>query len=201
MKGHAGEFPNCRCYPEPVVPREDEEGKRAGVYKPPLPTAAQERNAGEKRLLSHWERAEGGKTMPHMPDTPLPNVDRAVYSDSKATDYVLNIDSPDPKARGHAKAFLKFLGLSRAEAPMLKKQIMDQLADLPAERKQSNTYGERFNVYVPVTGPNGRTVDVLTAWIYEKGRYKTKIYTTPHLVTMYIDKKGVAEYEKRYPRI
>jgi len=23
MSGHAGEFPNCRCYPEPVIPRDD----------------------------------------------------------------------------------------------------------------------------------------------------------------------------------
>jgi uncharacterized protein with gpF-like domain len=22
MKGHAGQFPNCRCYPEPVIPED-----------------------------------------------------------------------------------------------------------------------------------------------------------------------------------
>ncbi|MCL2123583.1 MAG: phage minor head protein, partial [Desulfovibrionaceae bacterium] len=50
MTGHAGEFPNCRCYPEPVVPRGE-----GGVYRPALPTQAQERNAGEQKLLSQWE--------------------------------------------------------------------------------------------------------------------------------------------------
>jgi SPP1 gp7 family putative phage head morphogenesis protein len=53
MSGHAGEFPNCRCYPEPVVPREG-----GGVYRPPLPTQAQERNAGVKQPISRWEKQQ-----------------------------------------------------------------------------------------------------------------------------------------------
>lgn len=197
MRGHAGEFPNCRCYPEPVIPRDDE--RAAGVYRPSLPTQAQERNAGEKRLLSAWERTEGGETMPHIKGTPLPNVDKAVYNDRKAVDYALNLESPDSKARGHAKAFLKYLGMEQKDAADLKRQIMTRLAELKAERGKSDTFGERFHVYVPVTGPNGRTVDVLTGWIYEKGRYRTAVRTTPHLTTLYIDKKAVAEYGKRYP--
>jgi SPP1 gp7 family putative phage head morphogenesis protein len=53
MTGHAGEFPNCRCYPEPVIPREG-----GGVYKPALPTQGSEKNAGGRTPLSQWEREE-----------------------------------------------------------------------------------------------------------------------------------------------
>jgi SPP1 gp7 family putative phage head morphogenesis protein len=198
MRGHAGEFPNCRCYPEPVIPRDDDD-RAAGVYRPSLPTQAQERNAGEKRLLSVWERTEGSQTLPHAAGTPLPNVDLAVYNDDKALNYSLNLDSLDPKARGHAKGFWDFLGMTKQDAPGLKKQVMAQLAHIEAERGKSNTFGERFQVYVPVTGPNGRTIDVLTAWIYEKGKHRTKVKTAPHLATIYIDKKGIRKYEQTYP--
>jgi hypothetical protein len=53
MTGHAGEFPNCRCYPEPVIPREG-----GGVYKPSLPTAAQEKNLGKPIPVSQYERQQ-----------------------------------------------------------------------------------------------------------------------------------------------
>lgn len=53
MTGHAGEFPNCRCYPEPVIPRED-----GGVYKPALPTKAVEKYTGAVQALSAWERQQ-----------------------------------------------------------------------------------------------------------------------------------------------
>ena len=42
MKGHAGEFPNCRCYPEPVVPRADGNGN----YKTPLPIKTENEYSG-----------------------------------------------------------------------------------------------------------------------------------------------------------
>ncbi|MDR2054555.1 MAG: phage head morphogenesis protein, partial [Desulfovibrio sp.] len=60
MRGHAGEFPNCRCYPEPVIPRNDDGA--GGVFKPPLPTRGSEHNAGGKVALSQWEKT----TMPAL---------------------------------------------------------------------------------------------------------------------------------------
>jgi hypothetical protein len=65
MQGHAGEFPNCRCYPEPVIPKED--GK--GVYKPSLPTAAQERKTG-KTPLSQWEKEGPSRIFSPTPPAP-----------------------------------------------------------------------------------------------------------------------------------
>jgi SPP1 gp7 family putative phage head morphogenesis protein len=57
MRGHAGEFPNCRCYPEPVIPR-DEDDRSAGVYRPSLPTQAQEKNLGKPIPVSRYEREQ-----------------------------------------------------------------------------------------------------------------------------------------------
>jgi uncharacterized protein with gpF-like domain len=71
MRGHAGEFPNCRCYPEPVIPRNDD--GTGGVFRPALPTAAEERNAGEKQLLSRWERREDSAVIPHREGASLYN--------------------------------------------------------------------------------------------------------------------------------
>jgi hypothetical protein len=183
MTGHAGEFPNCRCYPEPVVPRED-----GGVYRPPLPTQGEERNAGEKQLLSVWERVEGSEVIPHVPGAPLVNVDRAVFLPRKLTDYSLDPThaSGGPKsARWEIK-----LGVTKDHADLVEKQVMTWLKHSPALIGKSDEQGERFNVYVPVTGPNGKTVDVMTAWIYERnkatGRQKS---LTPRLINCFIDDK------------
>ena len=44
---------------------------------------------------------------------------------------------------------------------------------------------------VQLTGPNGRTVDVMTAWIYER-KSKGKISTTPRLINCFITNKSKA---------
>ncbi len=67
MTGHAGEFPYCRCYVEPVVPRDG-----GGVHKPRLATLSQERTAGQPSLLSVWERTPGNRVRRLDPETPLP---------------------------------------------------------------------------------------------------------------------------------
>jgi filamentous hemagglutinin len=146
-----------------------------------------------------WERTGNNHTIPHAAGEPLLNVDLAVFNDDKTLNYSLDLDSADPKARGHAKGFLDFLGMTKRDADSLKQQVMSQLARIKAERGKSDTYGERFNVYVPVTGPNGRTIDVRTAWIYEKGRYGSAVRTVPHLATIFMDKKGIRKYEQAYP--
>lgn len=95
MTVHAGEAPNCRCYPEPVIPGVD--GKTP--LRQPLPTQAQESESGEQKLLSRWER-EGGNVVRHQADTPLVNVDKAIPNLRKLQTYTL-----DPThSRGKDKA-------------------------------------------------------------------------------------------------
>ena len=48
-------------------------------------------------------------------------------------------------------------------------------------------HGERFKVFVPVTGPNGKTVDVETGWIYDMNKAAgRKISMRPRLTTIFI---------------
>jgi len=186
MEGHAGCFPNCRCYPEPVIPRDD-----GGVYKPPLQTAAEARNSGEKTLYSQWERTESSQVIPHVSGKPLVNVDRAEFVPRKLTHYSLDPEAKNPKGRDKAKLFKELLGVEKQHAGLVEKQVMAWLEHLPAVPTKADIWGERFEVYVPVTGPNGKTVDVMTAWIYEK-KSKGKISTTPRLTNCYITRKSKA---------
>jgi len=175
MTGHAGEFPNCRCYPEPVV--HDPDGQVVGS---PLPTSAQEQAAGRRELRSQWERDPKSETVPHVPGLPLPGVDRAEISSEKLGGY--SLDPRHPKGKG--RVFQAALGMDRRHAADLQRQIMEQLDSLPAVRGPRDEHGERFQVTVPVVGPNGRTVDVTTGWIYQKGA--GSMATAPRLVTAYI---------------
>lgn len=185
MKGHAGEFPNCRCYPEPVVPREDGDGGAAGVYKPPLPTRARERNAGEKRFLSVWERQDTSAVIPHAPGSPLVGVDGATADkQGKLVGYSLN---PEHHGGRHkAKVWKATLGATQEHADMIHDQVMAFLPFAEALPDNIDPRGERFNVYVPVTGPNGKTVDVLTSWIYKRTDDKKSISMKPRLTTIFI---------------
>lgn len=181
MTGHAGEFPNCRCYPEPVIPKEE-----GGVYKPALPTRAQERNAGEQRLFSKWEQEPGSHVVRHEPDKSLANVAAARFDQRKLTSYAL--DKSHPAGGPKARRFEQLLGIKKEHAGLLEKQVMAWLEHAPAVRKMADKNGERFNVHVPVTGPNGKTVDVMTAWIYD--RKGNTISTKPRLINCFIDDKG-----------
>lgn len=192
MTGHAGEFPNCRCYPEPVIPRSD--GK--GVYKPMLPTQEEERESGQKRLLTQWEKAVGSEVIPHLKGEPLPNVDKARFERKKLTHYSMNANavrpdgSPDYKARAKAKAWKAWLDFTDKDAAKVEKQVMAQLATLKAIPKApTDIHGQRFNVYVPVIGNNGREVDVMTAWIYDRDKEGKIISTSPRLINCFIDGK------------
>lgn len=195
MTGHAGDFPNCRCYPEPVVPREDAAGKKAGVYRPALPTQAKERVSGSKTLYSAWEREGTSRVIPHAPESPLHNVGKAAFVPDKLTRYAL--DPSHPTGGPKAEAFRKMLGITKEHAGLVENQIMAWLEHLPAIPGKADKYGERYNVYVPVTGPNGRSVDVMTSWIYERSKDGKSISTKPKLINCFIDSKLDSEGKYR----
>lgn len=177
MTGHAGEFPNCRCYPEPVVP--EASGK---VSPSPLPTQAEEAESGEHRLLSRWEQESFGPITPHTEGGPLHNAGRANFVMDKLTRY--SMDSSSPRGKSKARVWKAALGMDKRHAEDVRRQVLEQLDKRPAFRDLADKHGERFKVLVPVTGPNGRTVDVTTSWIYERGSDRTS--TKPRLVTCFV---------------
>lgn len=190
MTGHAGEFPNDRCYPDPVIPRSD-----GTSYNQPLPTQEEEKAAGEQRLLSAWERytPEDGEAWPevvrHVPDEPLYNVERAMFTPAKLTKYALSrTNSPDGAAK--AEAFEKYLGFTLKDAEKIERLAMEGITHLPAERGKADERGERFSVYVPIKGNNGVTADVMTAWIYD--RFKNgRLSTIPRLTNCFLNKRSI----------
>ncbi|MCL1939547.1 MAG: phage minor head protein [Desulfovibrionaceae bacterium] len=182
MTGHAGEFPNCRCYPEPVIPREDD----GGVYKPPLQTAAEARNSGQKTLYSQWERTEGSAVIPHVPGSPLVGVDRVEFDKyGKLTKYSLNPEHS--RGKDKARVWRSSIGVTQEHADMIHDQVMAFLPYAEAVPEYRDGFGERFKVLVPVTGPNGKTVDVVTAWMYDTDKSTgRKISVRPRLISIFI---------------
>jgi SPP1 gp7 family putative phage head morphogenesis protein len=180
MTGHAGEFPNCRCYPEPVI--HDSAGEEV---RSSMPTRKEEEASGEHKLRSQWERQEGSLVVPYQQREPLPNVERAAFNMAKLTSYSMDPDKDPNKAATWQLA----LGADKRHAVQIQRQIMEQLGGLPARRGRTDEYGERFSVLVPVQGPNGRIVDVLTAWIYGPVEGAAARSTVPRMTNCYIPKR------------
>lgn len=185
MTGHAGEFPNCRCYPEPVVPKET-----GGVHAPALPDREAELATGSMAALSQWERQVTSQVIPHVPDSPLLNVDKAVYNRLKLSKYSMDPNAASPAGRDKAARWKQLLNADPSHAEMVERQVQALVPHLPAVRKEADGYGERFNVIVPVTGPNGVTVDVIAAWIYDRDKNDgRRISTVPRLTNCFIPKR------------
>ena len=175
MTGHAGEFPNCRCYPEPVIPRTD----TRKTFAPALSTESDEKAHGVRPLLSEWERGLTGEVIRYEPDRPLPNAERAVIAPPKAK-YCL-----DP-VKGKGRMFKKYLGLRPGDESYLKDRLWEAVRNYGAERnKEPSEYGEKFVVIAPVRGLNGRTVEVKGVWIYKNNEQGRERGLIPELVTAY----------------
>ena len=182
MTGHAGEFPYCRCYPEPVIPKGDD--TRKTVAGSSLPTQEQEKGSGEQKLYTQWEKSQGAEVVRHVPGAPLYNVERAQLDMGKLSAYALDPDHP--RGGDKARVFASALGLGPQDAGWLRDQVMQQLPTVSALVKPGTEYGQRFDALVPVTGRNGRTVAVKTVWQYDYT--DGGIHTAPRLITMYVDK-------------
>ena len=106
----------------------------------------------------------------------LPKIDEAVISIEKFTKYCL-----DPKAdRDKAIAFKEALGYNLDNANRLIANIRHNLPYYPAKPKGDLGYGMRYEVIMNLTGPNGKTAKVLTAWIDDAKNGQMRL-TTAHV--------------------
>lgn len=92
-----------------------------------------------------------------------------------------------------AKKFKDILNFEKDDWQKVKKQVMDFLPYAEAIRNKSDERGERFNVYIPVTGKHGRMADVMSAWIYDRDKKTGEVSETPRLINCFIDGKGQIE--------
>ncbi len=182
MTGHAGEYPYCRCYPEPVIPKGDGNRKTFAVS---LPTQAQEKAGGTQRLLTQWEKSAGAEVVRHVPGAPLYNAERAHFDARKLTAYAL--DPSSEKGKHKARVFQRMLGITAGDAADLERQVMAGLPTAEARPSRVDEYGARFYADIPVTGPNGKTAMVRTTWMYDclKGK-GAAISSKPRLTSIYI---------------
>jgi hypothetical protein len=114
---------------------------------------------------------------------PLPNCVGAIIEDSKLVDYALSPESE--RGRHKAHVFERALGFTRANWQDLKRAILDALPRCDAAPQPDTPFGKKYTVVVPVTGPNGRSADVLTVWQYDRLPDGT-LRDVPRLVTLYL---------------
>lgn len=123
----------------------------------------------EKKLA---ESVSGG-----TPDFSKATVDEK----GKLKGYCLNPDHPVGKNK--ARVFESALGFTQGDAPELAKQIKEGVKNAKPVPGKTDKYGSRYTVDVQVTGRNGRTVTVETAWIIRPGS------TEPSLVAAFVKKE------------
>lgn len=125
-----------------------------------------------KKIADRLNKKDNSVTMK------LPRYPEAVIPIEKLTQYALNPEKDTNKA----EAFQLALGYTKENVNELIQQIYDRLPDYPAKEKPDNGWGKRYEVKMDLTGPNGKTAKVITAWIDDKNTGEMR------LTSVYVDK-------------
>lgn len=121
---------------------------------------------------------EDGKSGINSVQNVLPNVEKATINPNKLTEYALNPEHP--VGGNKAKVFESALGYNQSNASGLMEQIYEKLPQNEAILGKLDQYGQRYTVDIPITGPNGNTVNVRTGWIIKTGS------DVPELTTIFV---------------
>lgn len=90
----------------------------------------------------------------------------------KVTEYLLRNREEDDKS-----GFLALAGYTLENADHLVKDLRAQLLPLDAELFDETEYGLKYQIRGTLTGPNGRTLRVLSIWMKEDATGDTKFVT------------------------
>ena len=115
---------------------------------------------------------------------PLLHGERAVIEDSKFMGYALNPHSE--RGQHKARVFAQALGFNLSNWELLKRAILEALPARPARLTSETAFGKKYEVVIPITGPNGRTADVLTIWQFDRLPERAQYAEAPRLVTLYL---------------
>lgn len=105
----------------------------------------------------------------------------AKIPDEKLIGYALNMEHPTGKDK--AQVFKEVLGYTQENYADLKAKILDVFDENALVYKREDKYGIRYEQIMKITGPNGKTANVLTAWI------KDNDSAEPRLTSVYVDKR------------
>jgi hypothetical protein len=111
----------------------------------------------------------------------LPNADRAEVDLRKLSEYCLSPVHPVGKHK--AARFRAVLGLTAADAPMLKARLLQAAIDGEAVKDRSDEFGDRYWIDFEFATPGG-CAWVRSAWIIRSGE------DFPRLTTCYLRSKG-----------
>ena len=103
--------------------------------------------------------------------------------ESKLVAYAL--DPASERGRHKARRFAAHLGYALANWQDLRRAILDALPDHDATFRSETAFGTKYEVVLPITGPNGNTAVVRTIWQYDRGADGT-LAEVPRLITLYI---------------
>jgi hypothetical protein len=106
----------------------------------------------------------------------VPNAAKAVVSRVKLVDYLLDVDHPD----GGSKAkLLVSLGYSIHNWVRLEQDLRQMHLTEDVVVVKSTSWGPRYEIVAPLTGPTGDTVLFRSVWQIDLGT------DTPRLITIY----------------
>ena len=113
----------------------------------------------------------------------MPNFKNAVTPKEKFNNYSLDFNNPN--AVGKAEAYQKGLGYTKNNSASLIKQIHDTVVSgkvKPYDVSVSQ-FGTKYKYRISVTGPNGKTKNVIAVYQIDSGG------SIPRLITNYLEAK------------
>lgn len=110
----------------------------------------------------------------------LPNGEHAIVDIRKVRDYCLNPDSP--RGCNKARVFASALGLTAADAPMLRAKLLAIARTAVAHLGEYDIYGQRYTVDFEMVTKAGKA-KIRSGWIILSGE------SAPRMTTCFV-KKG-----------
>ena len=108
----------------------------------------------------------------------LPNIDKIRIPTEKFTEYALDFQ----KNKDKATAFQSALGYNKTNSDLLIVNILANVRNFEAIPKGDDGYGMRYEVIMTMKGINGKTANVLTAWLDDTKADEMR------LISAYVDK-------------
>lgn len=105
----------------------------------------------------------------------LPNFREAQIPPEKLVAYLL--DPLHKEGQHKARVFKSALGFQQSNANELEKAILAELPYHAALLVSEGQWGAKYQVGLPITGPTGVSVEVLTIWIIRKNTDFPKFVT------------------------
>jgi filamentous hemagglutinin len=116
----------------------------------------------------------------------LPRIDEIVIPIEKFINYVLHPEN----SKGKHMAFERALGYNLKNADKLVENIEQNIHKFPCVEKADKGHGARYSVDMLLTGANGKSARVITAWIDDNATGEMR------LTSAYVKDRRL-DYDKR----